>query len=279
MRFKTFLFLSILTGLILAVGYYFGGQNGVVTALILAAAVNFGSYWFSDKIVLAMYGARPLPEDTHPELRRIVAKIAGMMKIPAPKIYLVNLPVPNAFATGRNKEHAVVAVTPSILQLLDERELEGVLAHELSHIENRDILISSIAATLAGTLSYLVQLTYYGAMLGGASDRRRGNPVGGMLLLILTPVIATLLHLAVSRSREYLADETGAKTIGDPEGLASALQKLDAYAKAHPLFGQPRHEATSHLFIVNPFKSSVLLQLFSTHPPTEERVRRLQSLE
>ncbi len=279
MRFKTFLLLSILTGLILGAGYFIGGQNGVIIALMLAAVMNFVSYWFSDRIVLAMYKAKPLPENIHPQLHASVRKIAEKMHIPMPRLYMVNLPVPNAFATGRNKEHAVVAVSPSILELLNERELEGVLAHELSHIQNRDILISSIAATLAGALSYLSQIAYYGMLFSGGKDDRgqRGNPLVAILMIVITPIIATLLHLAISRSREFLADETGAKAIGASEGLASALLKLHGYSKQHPLIGQPKHEATAHLFIVNPFKPSVLLRLFSTHPPVEERVKRLEA--
>ena len=280
MRFKTFLLLSILTGLIVGAGYFLGGQDGVIIAFVLAAVMNFASYWFSDKIVLAMYGARPLPEQSHPELHSIVRRIAEKMKIPIPRLFIVNLPVPNAFATGRNKEHAVVAVSPSILELLNQTELEGVLAHELSHIQNRDILISSVAATLAGALSYLSQMAYYGMMFSGGrnDDRRGGNAIGALIMVIVAPIIAMLLHLAISRSREYLADETGAKNTGNPDGLASALLKLHGYSKSHPLIGQPKHEATAHLFIVNPFKPSALLQLFSTHPPVEERVKRLYKM-
>ncbi len=260
-------------------GYFIGGQNGVIIALVLAGVMNFVSYWFSDKFVLAMYKAKPLPEEHHQNIYRMVRHIAEKMKMPMPRLYMVNLPVPNAFATGRNKDHAVVAITPSIIELLDERELEGVLAHELSHVQNRDILISSIAATLAGALSYLSQIAYYGMMFGGGDrDERRGNPISAIVLILVTPIIATLLHLAISRSREYLADETGAKALGDHEGLASALLKLHGYSKAHPLLGQPKHESTAHLFIVNPFKPSILLQLFSTHPPAEERVKRLKSV-
>lgn len=283
MRFKTFLLLSILTGLIIAAGYYLGGQNGVIYAIILSAAMNLGTYWFSDKIVLAMYRAKPLPENQSPLLHGIVARLAEKMRIPKPRIYVVNLPVPNAFATGRNPEHAVVAVTPAILQLLNERELEGVLAHELGHVQNRDILISSIAATLAGALSYLAQFGYYALMFGGgrrdnsSAGGRSGHAIGALFMLILTPIIATLLHLAISRSREYLADETGAKTVGNPEGLISALQKLHAASKTRPLLGEPKYEATAHLFIVNPFKPSALLRLFSTHPPIEERIKRLSA--
>ncbi len=249
-------------------------------ALLISAVMNFGSYWFSDKIVLAIYRAQPLPKDSHPEVHEIVHRLAEKMDIPEPKIYLVNLPVPNAFATGRNKKHAVVAVTPAILQLLNSRELEGVLAHELGHIENRDILISSIAATLAGAISYLAQFAYYAMIFtGGRGDDRRGNPFGAIVLIILTPIIATLLHLAVSRSREYLADETGAKTVGDPEGLASALEKLHQSSLHRPLIGAPKYEATAHLFIVNPFKPSMLVKMFSTHPPMEERVKRLRNMK
>ncbi len=280
MRLRAFLFISILTGLILAMGYYFGGNQGILVALVLSAVMNLGSYWFSDKIVLALYGGRPLPREEHPELHDIVHRLAGQMQIPEPKIYMVNLPAPNAFATGRNKRHAVVAVTPSILELLNGRELEGVLAHELSHIENRDILISSIAATLAGVISYLAHMAYFASMFaGGSNNNRRGNPLGALLLLIFTPIIATFLRLALSRSREYLADETGAKTIGDPEGLASALEKLGNFSKTHPIVAAPKYEATSHLFIVNPFKATSLLQLLSTHPPLAERVKRLRGMK
>lgn len=281
MQLKSFLLLATLTGLILALGYYLGGQNGVLIALIISAIMNFGTYWFSDKIVLAMYRAKPLTESAAPNLHRIVEEIARKAGIPKPKIYLVNLPVPNAFATGRNKNHAVVAITPSILKLLNITELEGVLAHELSHIQNRDILVSSIAATLAGAISYLAQMAYYGMLFAGGRNRDRngGNAFSALAMLILTPIIATLIHLAISRSREFLADETGAKTVGNPEGLASALQKLSAASKIQPLIGEPKHEATAHLFIVNPFKPTLLTTLFSTHPPIEERVKRLKNLE
>ncbi|MEK7191968.1 MAG: zinc metalloprotease HtpX [Patescibacteria group bacterium] len=280
MRLKTILLLSGLTGLILAVGYYIGGQNGLTTALILAALMNLGSYWFSDKIVLAMYHARQILPEQNPKLHQIVEKLAAKMNIPKPKIYLVNLPIPNAFATGRNKKHAVVAVTPAILSLLNDQELEGVLAHELGHIENRDILISSIAATLAGAISYLAQMAYYAMIFSGGRgrDREDGSPFGALILVILTPIIATLLHLAISRSREYLADETGAKTVGDPKGLASALEKLHQSSRTRPLIAEPKYESTAHLFIVNPFKPSILMTLFSTHPPVEERIKRLYKL-
>src|SRR3989344_3355748 len=277
MQFKSFIFLAALTGLILAAGYYLGGQQGVVTALVISAVMNVGSYWFSDKLVLAIYRARPLAPEQNLRVHQIVERIAEKTNLPKPKIYIVNMPAPNAFATGRNKNHAVVAVTPSILSLLNDKELEGVLAHELGHIQNKDILISSIAATLAGAISFIAQMAYYGMLFSGRGDRNRGNSLGALALLILTPIIATILHLAISRSREYLADATGARTTGDPEGLASALEKISLAAKTRPLIGEPKYEATAHLFIVNPFKPSLLMQLFSTHPPVEERIKRLRN--
>lgn len=280
MRFKSFILLGALTGLILAIGYYLGGNQGIITALIISAVMNLGTYWFSDKLVLAMYRAKLISEKESPLLHGIVGRLAEKMGIPVPKIYIVNLPVPNAFATGRNKNHAVVAVTPSILQLLNEKELEGVLAHELSHIQNKDILISAIAATLAGAISYLAQMAYFGMMFSGGRNRNEnsGSAVGSLILLILTPILATFIHLAISRSREFLADETGAKTLGDGEGLASALLKLHQSSRLHPLVGEPKYEATAHLFIVNPFRPSILVRLFSTHPPVEERIKRLKKI-
>lgn len=279
MRLKTVLLLSGLTALVLAIGYYFGGQQGALIALILSAVMNLGSYWFSDKIVLSLYKAREIPEEENISLHRMVEELALTAKLPKPRLYYVDMPVPNAFATGRNETHAVVAVTAGILELLDERELRGVLAHELSHIKNRDILVSSIAATLAGAVSYLAQMAYFsGALFGSRDSRDGGNTLGALALLLLTPIIATLLHLAVSRSREYLADETGADMCQDPRSLASALKKLHGYSQSHPLIGEPKHEATAHMFIINPFKPSLLMSLFSTHPPVEERVQRLESL-
>lgn len=279
-RLKTTILLGGLTGLVIAMGYYFGGQNGALVALLLSALMNLGSYWFSDKIVLALYKAKEISLEESPKLHLMVEKLAQKANLPKPKLYLVPLPVPNAFATGRNEKHAVVAVTSGILQLLNENELRGVLAHELSHIKNRDILISSIAATLAGAISYLAQMAYFAGMFTGNSRNERGggNGFGMITLLILTPIIATLLHLAVSRSREYLADETGSRISKDPLSLASALKKLHQSSRAHPLVGEPKYEATAHLFIVNPFKPSLLMSLFSTHPPVEERVKRLEKI-
>lgn len=278
MRLKTTLLLGGLTALVLAVGYYFGGQQGALVALVLSTVMNFGSYWFSDKIVLKMYGAKEIPVQQNPKLHALVEELARKANLPKPKLCLVDMPIPNAFATGRNEQHAVVAVTSGILQLLNENELRAVLAHELSHIKNKDILVSSIAATLAGAISYLAQMAYWGGAIFGSrdDDEGRGNMFGGLALLILTPIIATLLHLAVSRSREYLADDTGAQVSQDPQSLASALKKLHGYSQSHPLVGEPKYEATAHLFIVNPFKPSFLMSLFSTHPPMEERVKRLE---
>lgn len=269
---KTTLLLAALTGLLMAGGYYMGGQEGALIALVISAVMNLGSYWFSDKIVLRLYRAEPLPEKIYPKLYSIVQELAQNAQIPPPRLYMVDLPVPNAFATGRNPRHAVIGVTPSILELLDERELRAVLAHEMAHISNRDILLSSIAATLAGALSYLAQFAYF---LGGSRDENNRNPVGLLIFILLTPLIATLLHLAVSRSREFHADESGTKFSHDPEGLASALSKLHNFSSRRPLQVEPKYEATAHLFIVNPFRSSWLTKLFSTHPPVEERIQRL----
>ncbi len=279
MKIKTIILLASLTGLILAAGYYIGGQNGLWTALIIAAIMNFGSYWLSDKIVLAMYRAKPVSENESPRFHQIVRRLAEKSGLPQPRLYIVNLPIPNAFATGRNPKHAAVAVTPALMEILDDEELEGVLAHELSHVKNRDILISSIAATLAGAISMLAQMAYFAAMFGGRRDNRNGgSPFGMLALVILTPLIATLLHLAISRSREFLADETGAKNSGKPAALARALEKIHAASLRRPLIAEPRYEATAHLFISNPFRPSLLMKLFSTHPPVEERVKRLSKM-
>ncbi len=276
-RLKTTILLALLTGMFLLVGYWLGGQQGALTALILAVIMNVGSYWFSDRIVLAMYGARELPPSQEPWLHAIVRELAQHDSLPMPRIYVLDLPVPNAFATGRNEHHAVVAVTRGLLQALDDREIRAVLAHELSHVKNRDMLVSTIAATLAGALSYLAQMAYFTGMRN-QNDRSGGNAIEGLLLLILSPLIATLLHLAVSRSREYLADECGARLIRDPLALADALRKISSASRTHPLLAGPRYEASAHLFIVNPFKPSFFLSLFSTHPPIEERIARLEAM-
>lgn len=272
---KTIILLGSLTGLILAIGYYVGGNDGMLIALILAGAMNFASYWWSDKIVLAMYRGRAVNEAQAPQLHRMVSDLAARAGIPMPRLYIIDLPVPNAFATGRNPSHAAVAVSTSLMHLLDEDELRGVLAHELSHVKNRDILVASVAATLAGAISYIAQFAFY---FGGRRDSREGGAAGSIALLLLTPLMATLLHLAVSRSREYLADETGARLAGSPRGLASALRKLHASSRTAPLAAQPKYEATAHLFIVNPFKPGLLMSLFSTHPAMDERIARLERM-
>lgn len=276
--FKTAILLGSLTGLILAIGYYFAGQDGLFLAVVISAALNFVSFWFSDRIVLSIYRAKEITPEADPSLHREVAALAQAASLPMPRLYLIDMAVPNAFATGRNEQKAVVAVTTGLLQLLDEQERRGVLAHELAHIKHRDILISSIAATLAGAVSYLAQLAYFAGMFGGGAKRDdSGNNMFSMLaLVILAPLIATILHLAVSRSREYLADEGGARIAGDPRGLASALRKLHQYSRVRPLTAEPKYESSAHLFIVNPLQKSLLMSIFSTHPPVEERIRRLE---
>ncbi|MGH7897817.1 MAG: zinc metalloprotease HtpX [Candidatus Binatia bacterium] len=276
---KTTLLLGTLTGLLLLIGDFLGGSTGVQWAFVLAAIVNLGSYWFSDKIVLAMYRAQPIEESEAPELYRIVRGLAQRSAIPMPRIYRVPSDSPNAFATGRNPAHAVVAVTDGILRILDRDELEGVLAHELGHVVNRDILVSSVAATLAGAVVMLARMAQWGAMFGfggGRDDRDdRGGALGMLLMAILAPLAAMLIQMAVSRSREYGADETGAKLCGKPGALASALEKMAIQSGRVPLPASPQ---TAHLFIVNPLSGQFLQNLFSTHPPIEERIARLRAM-
>lgn len=276
---KTTILLAALTGLVLFIGYQVGGQSGMLIALIISAAMNFASYFWSDKIVLATYGAKPADENTHRDLHTMVSDLAISANMKKPRIYIINSPLPNAFATGRNEEHAVVAVTSSLMEILNKEELRGVLAHELSHVKNKDMLIGSVAATIAGAISYLAQMAHYAMIFRGGS-REEGNKeiLTSLLMLILAPIIATLLHLAISRSREYLADESGAKIAGNPTGLADALEKLENFSKNHKVQGTPREQATAHLFIINPFKPTLLLSLFSTHPPAQERVARLRKM-
>jgi heat shock protein HtpX len=276
---RTTLLLAALTGLIMAIGHWLGGSSGLVIAFIFAIIMNFGSYWFSDKIVLAAYGAQPITESEAPGLYQTVRQLAQREGIPMPRLYLIPSEAANAFATGRNPEHAVVAVTQGILQLMNERELAGVLAHELAHVRNRDILISSVAATLGGVVMLLANLAQWSLFFGGmgrSSDREGGgNPIGLLLTALLAPLAATLIQLAISRTREYAADETGSHVSGDPLALASALQKLGAASQARPLDASPQ---TAHLFIVNPLFGRSLMQLFSTHPSLEDRVARLYKL-
>jgi heat shock protein HtpX len=276
---KTTLLLGTLTGLIVLIGRYFGGTQGMVIAFFFAMVINFGSYWFSDKIVLAMYRAKPVSEAEAPGLHRMVAELAQRAGLPKPKICLIPSESPNAFATGRDPRHAVVTVTSGIMRLLNEEELKGVLAHELGHVKNRDILIGSIAATLAGVVMILANMARWAAIFGGVGGRSEDNEGGGGVLgliamSILAPIAAMLIQMAISRSREYLADSTGAALAGHPQGLASALAKLDTASRQIPM--RAANPSTAHMFIVNPLTAKSLMNLFSTHPPIEERIRRLR---
>jgi len=277
--FKTGLLLAVLTAMLVLIGGAIGGQQGMVIAFVIAVVMNFVSYWFSDKIVLAAYGAQPIDEAAAPRLYAIVRRLATRAGIPMPRVYLLPSETPNAFATGRNPQHAVVAVTEGIMRILDEEELEGVLAHELSHVKNRDVLISTIAATLAGAITYLAHMAQWAAMFGGRGrdDEEGGsNPIAMILLAILAPIAALLVQMAVSRSREFQADATGARVAGRPWGLAKALEKLQMANQAMPMADAT--PATAHLFIVNPLSGETLMRLFSTHPPLEERIARLRAM-
>ena len=278
---KTGFLLTVLTCLLVLAGGVIGGQQGMIVAFVLAFVMNVGSYWFSDKIVLSMYGAQPVEEAQAPGLYRIVRELAAEAKIPVPPIYIIQDDSPNAFATGRNPSHAAVAVTEGILRILDRRQLEGVLAHELSHVQNRDILIATIAASVAGLISALGHAIQWGAFLGFGrrDDDEGGNPIAALAWALLAPLIALVVQMAVSRSREYGADASGAALVGDPDPLADALLALERGNEVQPYeFGGP---ATAHLFIVNPFSGmgAKALQLFSTHPPLEERVKRLREMK
>jgi heat shock protein HtpX len=271
---KTVFLLGLLTGLFLLVGQMMGGQQGMLMALIFAAVMNFSAYFFSDKIALAAYRARPATEPELPEVYDIVRRLAQREQIPMPRIYLIPSASPNAFATGRGPEKAVVAVTEGILQILNREELEGVLAHELGHVKNRDILIQSIAATAAGALMMLARFAFFFGGVGRDDDRDNAlGPVGGIVFLILAPIAAMLIQLAISRSREFQADATGAQLAGNPYGLARALEKLERGTARIPM--REVNPATAHMMIVNPLRSGLAATLFSTHPPTRERIRRL----
>jgi heat shock protein HtpX len=278
---KTGVLLAALTVLLVLIGGALGGQNGMVMAFVLAMVMNFGSYWFSDKIVLAMYRAQPVDEATAPGLYRIVRTLATRAGMPMPRVYIIPGETANAFATGRNPQHAAVAVTEGILRIMSEEELEGVLAHELSHVRNRDTLIMAIAATLAGAITYMAQMAQWAMIFGGGrrdSDEQEsggGGLVGGLLMIVLAPIAATLIQLAVSRSREFQADASGAEMAGQPRGLAKALEKLEMATKVAPMEATP---ATAHLFIVNPLTSGGWATLFATHPPIAERVARLRAM-
>jgi len=269
--FKTALLLTAMTLLLLVLGQAFGGQRGMFMALIFAGIMNFVSYFYSDKIALAMYRAQPVTREQLPRVYNVIERLTQKVGLPMPKIYVIPSDSPNAFATGRNPSHASVAVTQGILNLLNDEELEGVLAHELGHVRNRDILISSIAATIAGAITYIAR---FGFFFGGMGDRdeRRGGGMTGLLMLIVAPIAAMLIQMAVSRSREYEADHTGAGFTGNPYALASALSKLDSYSKRVPMVATP---STAHLFIVQPLLGINFGNLFSTHPPIAARIERL----
>jgi heat shock protein HtpX len=268
---KTAFLLSLMTLLAVGIGDYFGGRNGMLLAFGFAAITNFVSYFFSDKIALAMYRATPVSRDELPRVYSVVERLTQKIGIPMPKIFVIPDPSPNAFATGRNPNHASVAVTQGILGLLDDDELEGVLAHELGHVRNRDILTSSIAATLAGAISMIARMAFWFGM-GGDDRERRGGGLGAILMMILAPIAAMLIQLWVSRTREYEADASGARYTGNPYALARALQKLDAYSKRVPLVATP---STAHLFIIKPMMGVDFGNLFSTHPPIYKRIERL----
>ena len=277
--FKTALLLGLLTGIILGIGQLFGGSQGLVIAFVFAVLINFGSYWFSDKIVLAMYNAREVSGDDAPELYRTVQNLTVRAQLPMPRLYVIPSESPNAFATGRDPQHAAVAVTEGILRIMNREELEGVIAHELSHVKNRDILIGTIAATLAGVVMMLANMARWAAIFGvGRSDRDEeggGGLLGMILMSVLAPIAAMMIQMAISRSREFLADATGAKIAGNPLGLASALAKLARASEMVPLEARPE---TAHMFIVSPLTGGSFLSLFSTHPPVEERIARLRAM-
>ena len=277
-QFKTVILLGALTGILLWVGNLVGGFQGLTIALIFSIVMNFGAYWFSDKIVLAMYRAKEIKESENPRLYKIVKEVSQLANIPMPKVYILPSDASNAFATGRNYKHAAVACTHGILDLMNDDELKGVIAHEISHIKNRDTLIQSVAATIAGVISYVAFMARWAAIFGGfgGRDRDSGGAIQLLLLAIITPILAMIIQLAISRSREYLADESAAKTLHNPYGLANALEKLEQNVKKHPLrFG---NQSTAHLFITNPFSGRGILSLLSTHPPIKERVKRLKSM-
>lgn len=276
-QFKTAILLGILTCIIIWIGNVVGGQNGMIFAFILALGMNLFGYWFSDKIVLSMYRAKEAAEAEAPELFAAVQKLASAAGLPMPRVYIIPSDSPNAFATGRNPSHAAIAVTSGIMRLLTREELEGVLAHELAHVHNRDILIGTIAAVLAGAISLIANMARWAAIFGGGSrdDEEGGSGIELIVLAIIAPIAAMIIQLAISRSREYLADETGARFAGNPFSLAGALEKLNYASQKVPL---PANPTTAHMFIVKPFSGKTMMGLFSTHPPIEERIKRLRAM-
>jgi heat shock protein HtpX len=275
---KTVLLLGALSGLLLFGGEMVGGRNGLITGLVLAVGMNFFSYFFSDRLALVTYSAQPVSQEQNPHVYArvapIVGQLAGRMNIPMPKLWLIPENSPNAFATGRNPEHASVAFTEGILTLMDDGEIEGVVAHELGHVLHRDILISSVAATIATAVTFLSRMAYFFGPRN-RDDEEGGGAFGGLLMMILAPIAALLIQMAISRTREFDADQASARYTGNPQKLVSALRKLEGYSKRIPMDATP---STAHLFIVQPFTGGSLLRLFSTHPPTEERIARLQQI-
>jgi heat shock protein HtpX len=275
---KTFFLMALLTVLLVLAGNAIGGQGGMMIAFGIALAMNFFSYWFSDKIVLKMYGAHEVDERQAPELYNLVRRLASRAQLPMPKVYIIPSDQPNAFATGRNPEHSAVAVTEGIMRSLSREELEGVIGHELAHIKHRDILIGTVAATIAGAITMLAHMAQWALIFGGRGgndDEGGGGLIGGLLMIILAPIAAMLIQMAISRSREYLADEGGARIAGNPHYLANALRKLHAGVQRIPMHATP---ATAHMFIVSPLSGRGMASLFSTHPPMEERIARLEAL-
>jgi len=275
---KTFLLMGLLTILLVFIGGFVGGQNGMFIAFAIALVMNFGSYWFSDKLVLRMYRASEVQQGDNPALYQMVDELRQRAGLPMPKVYIIPSEQPNAFATGRDPNHAAVAVSQGILRLLSQDELRGVIGHELAHVKHRDILIGTVAATIAGAISMVANMAQWAFMFGGgrsSDDREGGHPVAGIVMMIVAPIAAMMIQMAISRSREFLADEGGAQISGNPLSLANALRRLDTAAHEIPMEASP---ATAHMFIVNPLTGGGLMKLFSTHPPMEERIARLEAM-
>ncbi|MEO7055427.1 MAG: zinc metalloprotease HtpX [Caldimonas sp.] len=272
---KTAVLMAAITALFMALGSFVGGQQGMLIALVVAVGLNFFSYWFSDKLVLKMYKAREVDATSAPQFYSMIAELAQKAGLPMPRVYLIDEAAPNAFATGRNPEHAAVAATTGILQVLTARELRGVMAHELTHVAHRDILISTVSATMAGAISMLANFAMF---FGGRNSEGRSNPIAGLAVALLAPLAASLIQMAISRAREFEADRGGAELSGDPQALASALEKIHAYARGTPMPTAERNPATAQMMIMNPLHGGGLANLFSTHPATEERVQRLRAM-
>lgn len=276
---KTTVLMAALIGLALAIGQALGGQQGMIIAFVFAAGMNFFSYWFSDKIVLKMYRAKEVDEASHPRLVGMVRQLAQRARMPMPRVYVIPNPAPNAFATGRNPKHGAVAATTGLLDLLNEDEVEGVMAHELAHIQNRDILISTMVATVAGAISMIASMLRWGLILGAGRQNNGGtHPAALIVTALLAPIMALIIQMAISRSREYLADEGGARISGKPQALASALEKIAWGVERRPMEATPGRQATAHLMIASPFRGREVLAMLSTHPPVEERIKRLRAM-